>query len=97
MGLYDTCAATLRSLADDARRLPPPDRRNPHAFHEAREDLAQRMTDLARVISGTAAVRYPPKKPVSEGWITGRSGKAIRASGHGPESFFRLQPNPDPS
>jgi hypothetical protein len=41
-------AATLRDLASRARRLPPPDHRNPHAFHEARSELA---ADIARVAS----------------------------------------------
>lgn len=37
----------LRDLADRARRLPPPNHRNPHAFHEARSELGHELEQLA--------------------------------------------------
>jgi hypothetical protein len=40
----------LRDLADRARRLPPPDHRNPEAFHEARSELGGDIEILARQI-----------------------------------------------
>jgi hypothetical protein len=43
-------AAALRELAGRARRLPPPDHRNPHAFHEARSELAADIVRLARLL-----------------------------------------------
>ena len=40
-------AARLRDLAQAARRLPPPNHRNPEAFHEARSDLGADIERLA--------------------------------------------------
>ena len=40
----------LRALAQRAKRLPPPDRRNPHTFDEARDELGRNLEILARVL-----------------------------------------------
>ena len=40
-------AARLADLADRVRRLPPPSRRDPEAFHVARSDLAAELRRLA--------------------------------------------------
>ena len=42
-----TLAARLLTLAEAARRLPPPDRRDPEAFHLARSELAAELRRLA--------------------------------------------------
>ena len=42
-----TLAARLRDLAEAARRLPPPDRRDPERFHLARSELAAELRRLA--------------------------------------------------
>ena len=47
-------AGRLLDLADLARSLPPPDRRDPEAFHQAKSDLAAKMRALAWRISRTA-------------------------------------------
>jgi hypothetical protein len=39
----------LRALAQPAKRLPPPDHRNPHGFHEARDELGN-LEIRARVL-----------------------------------------------
>lgn len=39
--------ADLRQLARCAKRLPPPDRRNPEAFHLARDALGHEIERLA--------------------------------------------------
>lgn len=44
--------AKLRELADRARRLPPPNHRNPHAFHEARDELGRELALLAEQLEG---------------------------------------------
>jgi hypothetical protein len=47
-------AVQLRELADRARRLPPPNHRDPHAFHEARSELGHDLEVLAEQLSGSA-------------------------------------------
>ena len=42
-----TLAARLLTLAEAARRLPPPDHRRPELFHEARSELAAELRRLA--------------------------------------------------
>lgn len=44
--------AKLFELADRARRLPPPNHRNPHAFHEARSELGSALEQLAEDLGG---------------------------------------------
>ena len=46
-------AARLLALADAARRLPPPDHRQPERFHEAKSDLCAQLRDLAMQVSRT--------------------------------------------
>ena len=41
-------ARRLLELAETASRLPAYDRRNPHAFHEAKSELAAELRKLAR-------------------------------------------------
>jgi len=77
MGIIDKCAAELRNLADEARRLPPPDRRNPHAFHEAREELALRMLNLANVMAGNITIAPPARAFVQENPIITPAGDVI--------------------
>ncbi len=48
-------AGRLLDLADAARRLPPPDRRDPERFHEAKDTLAAELRALAWRIARTAA------------------------------------------
>ncbi len=50
-------AARLLELAERARRLPPPDHRNPGAFHEAREELGAAMVALAHELTGAIGPR----------------------------------------
>jgi hypothetical protein len=40
-------AGRLLDLADAVRRLPPPGRHDPEAFHIAKSELAARLADLA--------------------------------------------------
>jgi hypothetical protein len=47
-----TAARALRDLASQARRLPPPNHRNPHAFHEARSELAAEIAAIAAQLEG---------------------------------------------
>jgi len=55
-------AYELRDLADRARRLPPPNHRNPDAFHEARSELAHDIERVADRIGGNGQKpRIPPK------------------------------------
>jgi len=82
MGIIDKCAEELRSLADEARRLPPPNRRNPHAFHEAREELALRMLNLANVMTGNITIAAPAKPFVQERPVISRSGNVIPFETH---------------
>jgi hypothetical protein len=77
MGIIDKCAAELRSLADEAKRLPPPNRRNPHAFHEAREELALRMLNLANVLTGNITIAPPARSFVQDKPIITPSGNVI--------------------
>ena len=42
------------ALADAARRLPPPDRRDPERFHEAKDTLASELRALAWRIARSA-------------------------------------------
>ena len=44
----------LLDLADAARRLPPPDRRDPERFHTAKSDLAADLRALAWQIARSA-------------------------------------------
>ena len=46
-------AGRLLDLADAARRLPPPDHRQPEVFHQAKDDLAAELRDLAMQVSRT--------------------------------------------
>ncbi len=56
MALADSDAAQrLLELAETASRLPAYDRRNPHAFHEAKSELAAELRKLAR--------RFEPRRP----------------------------------
>ena len=48
--------ACVRELADRARRLPPPNHRNPDAFHEARSELA---CDIDKVAEWLKTGRKP--------------------------------------
>jgi hypothetical protein len=41
-------AAELDDLAGRARRLPPPNHRNPDAFHEARSELAKDIAAIGK-------------------------------------------------
>lgn len=41
-------ARELRDLASRARRLPPPNHRNPDAFHEARSELGKDIEAVAK-------------------------------------------------
>ena len=50
MSPSEALAVRLRLLAVRARRLPPPDHRNPEAFHEARDELGADIERLARAI-----------------------------------------------
>ena len=52
-GIADA-ARRLLDLADAARRLPPPDRRDPERFHEARDTLASELRALAWRIARSA-------------------------------------------
>ena len=52
-------ANRLLALADLARRLPPPDRRDPEAFHLARSELAAELRRLAADAAVTLADRAP--------------------------------------
>jgi hypothetical protein len=45
-------AGRLRDLAQAARRLPPPNHRNPEAFHEARSDLGADIEHVASQLCG---------------------------------------------
>lgn len=47
----------LRDLANRARRLPPPNHRNPHAFHEARSELGHELEQLADQVGGRTALQ----------------------------------------
>ena len=47
-----TIAGRLRDLAQAARRLPPPNHRNPEAFHEARSDLGEEIERVANQLLG---------------------------------------------
>ena len=47
-------AGRLLALADAARRLPPPDHRQPERFHEAKDDLAAELRVIAWQIARTA-------------------------------------------
>lgn len=76
MGIIDKCADELRTLADEAKRLPPPNRRNPHAFHEARDELAVRMLNLANVMTGNITIGVP-KAFVQNGPVRTKSGNVI--------------------
>lgn len=78
MSIFDTCAAELRALADEARRLPPPSARNPHAFHEARDELAHRMGELANFLSGKFTLaRSEPKPAIKAGSVRSAKGKVV--------------------
>ena len=46
-GPTPTLAQRLRDLAEAARRLPPPDRRDPERFHVAKSELASALRRLA--------------------------------------------------
>jgi hypothetical protein len=76
MSIVDTCANELRRLADEARRLPSPSRRDPRAFLSARAELARRMDDLARLLSGNIAAGAP-RAPIRPGRATGPCGRAV--------------------
>ncbi|ANY83478.1 hypothetical protein BB934_34980 (plasmid) [Microvirga ossetica] len=68
----------MRNLADEARRLPPPDRRNPHAFQEARDELAPRISELANFLSGKFTLaRSEPKAAIKPGPIRSAKGKVV--------------------
>lgn len=58
-------AARLRELADRARRLPPPSARNPHAFHEARSELAN---DIMVVAAGLGVAPLPVQQAPKQPW-----------------------------
>jgi hypothetical protein len=78
MSIFDTCAAELRALADEARRLPPPSSRNPHAFHEARDELALRISEVANFLSGKFTLaRSEPKPAIKPGSIRSAKGKVV--------------------
>lgn len=47
----------LRELAGRARRLPPPDHRDPERFHVERSELASDISDLTREISRIFGLR----------------------------------------
>jgi hypothetical protein len=47
-GIASRLAGRLLDLADQVRRLDPPDRRDPEAFHIAKSDLAGQLAALAR-------------------------------------------------
>lgn len=52
MALAENDAAQrLLELAEAAARLPAYDRRNPHAFHEAKSDLAAELRKLAWLLN----------------------------------------------
>lgn len=46
-----TLAAALRALGDRARRLPPANHRHPEAWHEARDELAADLRELANQVA----------------------------------------------
>jgi hypothetical protein len=78
MSIFDTCAAELRALADEARRLPPPSSRNPHAFHEARDELALRISEVANFLSGKFTLaRSEPKPTMKAGSVRSAKGKVV--------------------
>jgi hypothetical protein len=79
MSIFDTCAAELRALADEARRLPPPSRRNPEAFHEARDELALRISEVANFLSGKFQLaRSQPNAPIKPGPVRSAKGKVVK-------------------
>jgi hypothetical protein len=47
-GIAGRLSGRLLDLADQVRRLDPPDRRDPEAFHIAKSDLAGQIAALAR-------------------------------------------------
>ena len=49
-----TLAERLHDLAEAARRLPPPNHRNPEAFHEARSDLGADIERIAKQLLGSS-------------------------------------------
>ncbi len=51
--------ARLRDLADRIRRLPPPNHRDPEAFHVARSELAAELRRLAAETEPTAGASRP--------------------------------------
>lgn len=51
--------AELRKLADRARRLPPPNHRNPHAFHEARDELGHAIDRVVDQLASHLRTRRP--------------------------------------
>lgn len=54
-----TLAGRLAEIAEAVRRLPPPDRRDPEAFHLARSELAAELRRLAADAAVTLADRAP--------------------------------------
>lgn len=54
-------AFELRDIAARARRLPPPNHRNPDAFHEARSELAHDIDRVADRIDNTRPKLEIPK------------------------------------
>jgi hypothetical protein len=78
MSIFDTCAAELRALADEARRLPPPSARNPEAFHEARDELALRISEVANFLSGRFTLARSETRPtIKVGSIRSAKGKVV--------------------
>lgn len=63
MKIIDEAAAVLRSLADEARMLPPPDHKNPHAFYEAKDDLGNKLARLSALLTTFADRFRPPDNP----------------------------------
>jgi len=55
--------ARLLELADRARRLPPPNHRNPHAFHEARSELGRDIELVAHSLCPQAPAAQLGKEP----------------------------------
>ena len=78
MGIIDKCANKLRSLADEARPLPPPNWRHPNVFHEARKELALQILNLGNVVMDNITIALPPARSfVQEKPIISPSGEVI--------------------